>query len=346
MKMQGSGSRKIPVKLVALAIIVAAIVIFGLSRCGGGGEETAEWPSEGLAELLPEPVGTVESVDMDDDSLRASFRDCSEGDYDDYVAACKEMGYTVDADVLSADLRYEAYSEDGYHLSVSNYSEVISVDLEAPMELSAIAWPSIGAASMVPAPSSTTGLISSDSSDFFFAYVGEMPIAEFGAYVDACSNAGFNVDYDRGDTYYNASDAQGNSLQLDYVGNDIISVRVELNASDDTAGETAPAATEDPAPVEDEPVDASGVSADFKATMDEYEAFFNEYCDFMESYSQNPSDPTLIAQYASMMSQYSDMMAAFDAIDESSLSAADSAYYLEVQTRINQRLLEVGESVS
>lgn len=351
MKTQGTGRGKIPAKLIALAVIVVLIVAFGLSRCGGGREETAEWPADGLATLLPEPVGTVESVVMDDEALRASFRDCAESDFEDYVTACEEMGYTVDAPLFSTDYTYEAYSTDGYHLTVTSFSgEDISVDLEAPMELSTIAWPTAGAAGLVPAPTSTTGSISSDSSDFFFAYVGDTAIEEFNAYVDACSSAGFNVDYDRGDTYYSAKDAQGNSLRVEYVGNNIMSVRVEVNAS----GESAPAdtdnpaatETEEPAPVETEPAGATGVSPDFKATMDEYEAFFNEYCDFMESYSQNPSDPMLIAEYASMMSQYSDTMAALEAIDESSLSAADSAYYLEVQTRINQRLLEVGESLS
>lgn len=348
MKVQGKGRGKIPGKLIALAVIAVLIVAFGLSRCGGSREETAEWPTDGLAALLPDPVGTVESVDMDDETLRASFRDCSDGDYGDYLAACEEMGYTVDASILSTDSTYEAYSTDGYHLTVMSFSgEDISVDLEAPMELSAISWPSSGAAGLVPAPSSTTGSISSDSSDFFFAYVGATPIEEFSAYVDACSNAGFNVDYDRSDTHYSAKDAQGNSLRVEYMGNSIISVRVEVNASDEsTSDETAPVEAEDSTPAETEPAGSSSVSPDFKATMDEYEAFFNEYCDFMESYSQNPSDPTLITEYASMMSQYSDAMAALDAIDEGSLSAADSAYYLEVQTRTNQRLLEVGESLS
>lgn len=346
MKKQANGGGGLPVKLIAIAAIVVAIVVFGLSRCGGG-EETAEWPSDGLAVLLPEPVGTVESVDMDDESLRASFRDCAEGDYGDYVTACEEMGYTVDADLLSTDSSFEAYSDDGYHLSVSSYSDGdISVNLDAPMGMVSISWPGTGVGSLVPAPASTKGSISSDSSDFFFAYVAETSLEDYSAYCDACSNAGFNVDYDRGNTYYRASDAQGNSLDLTYVGNNIFSVRVELSDTADAAGEPAPVETDDTAPVATESSDATGVSPDFKATMDEYEAFFNKYCDFMESYSQNPSDPMLLAEYASMMSQYSETMTALEAIDETSLSAADSAYFAEVQARINQRLLEVGDSVS
>lgn len=52
MKVQGKGRGKIPGKLIALAVIAVLIVAFGLSRCGGSREETAEWPTDGLAALL------------------------------------------------------------------------------------------------------------------------------------------------------------------------------------------------------------------------------------------------------------------------------------------------------
>ncbi len=191
-----------------------------------------------------------------------------------------------------------------------------------------ISWPTAGAGSLVPAPTSTTGKIDSDSSTFFFAYVGETNAEAFAAYVDACSGAGFNVDYDRGDTWYSADNADGVSLRVEYRGFNTMAVRVDAPEAE------APAATES----------SAGGSSDFRATMDAYEAFMNEYCDFMETYSSDSSNVVAMAtDYANMMSRYSDMTEQIDAIDESSLSAEDLAYYTEVMGRVNARLLEIGQ---
>lgn len=324
----------------------AVTLMLSLAACGGGGSGIEGWPTSGLAEEIPAPPeGTLEQVDYDDERLSASVEEVSADAFNAYVDSCENAGFTEEANQNSS--RYEAYSEDGYKLSVMYWdsNETMDITLEAPIAMEEIAWPTAGAGSLVPAPDSTMGLIDSDSSTFFYAYV-EMDEEAFGSYIDACAEAGFTVDYDRGDTWYYADDAAGNDLSLNYQGFNVATVRVQAADPDDAASEADPSTSGSDASTGSGATDASGVSPDFKATMDEYEAFFNEYCDFMESYSQNPSDPMLIAEYASMMSQYSDTMAALEAIDESSLSAADSAYYLEVQTRINQRLLEVGESLS
>lgn len=59
----------------------------------------------------------------------------------------------------------------------------------------------------------------------------------------------------------------------------------------------------------------------------------------MESYDAN--DATMLLKYATMMSKYAEMIEKLDDIDESQLSAADDAYYIEVQSRINTRLAQV-----
>lgn len=85
--------------------------------------------------------------------------------------------------------------------------------------------------------------------------------------------------------------------------------------------------------------DASGVSADFKATMDNYEAFFDEYVEFMKAYA-NGATPEMLGEYSDMMTRYSEYMTELSQVDTSQLSAADAAYFAEVQLRINQKLLE------
>ena len=83
------------------------------------------------------------------------------------------------------------------------------------------------------------------------------------------------------------------------------------------------------------------VSADFKATMESYEAFFDEYAEFMKKYSETDDVTVLLAEYTEYVSKLADYTQKLDEIDEDSLSDADLAYYLEVQNRINKKLLEV-----
>ena len=49
----------------------------------------------------------------------------------------------------------------------------------------------------------------------------------------------------------------------------------------------------------------------------------------------------MLAQFTKMMAKYAQYTAKMEEIDESELSPADSAYYLEANTRILNRLAEV-----
>ena len=89
---------------------------------------------------------------------------------------------------------------------------------------------------------------------------------------------------------------------------------------------------------------ADGLRQEFKETMDSYEAFFDEYVAFMEKYAASDgSDLSLLADYASYMSTYADMMADLEAWDSEEMSPAETAYYIEVQARISQKLLSIAE---
>lgn len=89
---------------------------------------------------------------------------------------------------------------------------------------------------------------------------------------------------------------------------------------------------------------ADGLRPEFKEAMDSYEAFFDEYVAFMEKYAASDgSDLSLLADYASYMSTYADMMADLEAWDSEEMSPAETAYYIEVQARISQKLLSIAE---
>ena len=112
---------------------------------------------------------------------------------------------------------------------------------------------------------------------------------------------------------------------------------VEETAEPEIVPETA-----EPEPVPEEPSESGdGLRPEFKEAMDSYEAFFDEYIAFMERYSASDgSDLSILADYATYMSRYAEMMEDFEAWENEEMNAAETAYYIEVQTRINQKLMD------
>ena len=71
----------------------------------------------------------------------------------------------------------------------------------------------------------------------------------------------------------------------------------------------------------------------------------NEYVDFMEKYTG--ADPgsmvSMMSDYYRILTRYTEFEEKMDAWDESELNGAETAYYLEVMNRVNQKLLTVAE---
>ena len=83
------------------------------------------------------------------------------------------------------------------------------------------------------------------------------------------------------------------------------------------------------------------ISPEFKATMDSYEEFFDEYVDFMKKYKENPTDAEMVSQLSDMMTKEADMLNKLESMDESKMTTAEAAYYLEVTARIEKKLASV-----
>ena len=83
------------------------------------------------------------------------------------------------------------------------------------------------------------------------------------------------------------------------------------------------------------------ISSTFKTAMDSYEKFMNDYVDFMKKYKANPTDISLLSEYADYISKYTSFMNDFNAWQDKKLNTAELAYYIEVQTRVSKKLLEV-----
>ncbi len=73
------------------------------------------------------------------------------------------------------------------------------------------------------------------------------------------------------------------------------------------------------------------IDKSFKDAMDKYEAFFDEYVDVLES-----QDAMKLASYTL---KYAQAMEAFENVKDDDLTEAEEAYYIAVQSRINQKLM-------
>lgn len=330
-----------------IAVVLIAVLGVVFASCCGKKDEKFTWSDLVLADRLPEPASDVGYVSSDSEEWLSMYvAKIAETEYKAYVVACQEFGYT--AEVETGDGEYTAYDAEGYKLELTyrESNEEMHIELSAPMELSALQWPAGELAGMLPVPASSIGSVDIDSSDMVRIYVGDMPKNAYSAYVDECYAAGFSVEYDRSDSLFTAKNAQGYKLLVRYEGNSVMSV--ELTRPDDaqsasTSAAAEPQPTEQPAASSDDSASSSDeLRPEFKQAMDSFEQFFDEYIAFMERYKASEgTDLGLLADYASYMQKYSEMMEAMDAWDEQEMNQAELAYYIEVTSRISQKLLAV-----
>ena len=85
------------------------------------------------------------------------------------------------------------------------------------------------------------------------------------------------------------------------------------------------------------------IRPEVKEFLDAYEACMDEYVEFMQKYLN--ADPTsmvsMMGDYYSILARYTEFAEKIDAFDESELTNAELAYYLEVTNRVSQKLLRV-----
>lgn len=92
-----------------------------------------KWSIIFMGDLIPEPDSKRLDIHTNtSDELWMDVDRTTQEDYYEYIAACKEAGYTVD--VKENSYGYEAYNEEGYHLRLKyyDYNEEMTVNLDAP----------------------------------------------------------------------------------------------------------------------------------------------------------------------------------------------------------------------
>lgn len=330
--------------IISFVLIIPFFMFFGGSS-GVNHNEKIDWDSIVLSEQLPEPKSKKGKIlTNSDESLSVYIAKSSESDYNDYISKCKEYGFTIDADNSMSS--YEAYDDEGYKLRLyyTESSEEFHIDLEAPLKMEKIQWPTSNIVSKLPIPKSQVGEINYEHDTSFAVYIGDTTKSDYDEYVNSCINNGFNIDYSKNEKTYWGDDAEGYHVSIEYKGNN--TMYISINAPDEDEPEEdieedADADVEDEE--ESETGSSNGISPDFKAAMDSYEKFFDEYVAIMKKYANNPSDMSILGDYTKYMGKYAQMMEDFEKWESEDMNAAETAYYLEVQGRITKKLLEVAQ---
>ncbi len=329
---------------ILLVIIVAGVIAL---NSGGGNNngvtsaERFEWTDIKMHEVLPMPENAYGMISYNSKTaLILTLCDVDEKAFENYTNACINKGYTIDPE--ESNISYSAYNKDGYSLRLVFYTsnQEMAVYLDAPEEMDEFEWPTNGLGAMLSATKSTWGDISCDNSETFIVHVGNMTIDDYNDYVNSCVDKGFTVDHSKDDEYYSAKNADGYQLSLRYLGFNRIEIALRAPEANITAPSTDPPET---TPTENSPVSDSKIDPDFKAAMDAYESFMNEYVAFMKKYQENPSDLSILAEYAVFMGKYAEYVEAFEKWEDEDLNAAELAYYIDVQARVSKLLLEFTE---
>ncbi len=212
----------------------------------------------------------------------------------------------------------------------------------AKAKCDAYSWPTTDLASQLPKPESSKGKIEKDSSSAFYIKVCGTDATAYDNYVKALQEKGFTVDYFKSSSAFNAKKRRRYPVNIRY---DSAGATPSWPFSSSPRTTLRLPARPGTAPRKTTMISGSGDAstgsssdADFKAAMDSYESLMNEYADFMEKYNAGGHPASMAADYAKIMVKYNDAMKKLDAIDENSLTPEEQQYYIEVQTRVNQRL--------
>lgn len=339
----------------ALAILGFLLIIPFMVSCNLQMHSKLHWPKSGLSQYLPDPPSKYGEINIDDeDRFDVTFEKMSSDDYRSYVKACEEKGFTVDPDKSSSS--YTAFNTDGYKLDISymDYHNEMDVSLDVPEEMSEFTWPASELAQLIPQPDSNIGKINHDNQDSFSIRVGNTNEATYNDYIQKCMDAGFTVDYSKGDRAFSADDVNGNHLHLSYEGNNIMLISLDAADHPDASNDSEVQPSESDSASSDDVnnssdisynsdndanTDTNSVTPELKEFLDSYESFIDEYIAFMQKYEDSNDSLSMLSDYSSMMSKYADFAQKVDAYNADEMSVADAAYYLEVIDRVNQKLI-------
>ncbi len=220
--------RSTVIALIVLALLVVVYIISSLiASFKNSYVEEFEWPKTGLSTYIPKPSSTKGEINFnDDEEFWLDVEGYSVSEYEAYIEECKSIGFSIDSNKSS--MEYEAYNEDGYYLDLmhSDYDNELTIRVHVPYAVDKLEWPTQGLALLIPKPKAELGEINIDNHTRLSVYVGNISEKKYKAYVNSCINKGFDVDYSKSDTVYDAEDKKGNSLRIEYIGNNVMDISI------------------------------------------------------------------------------------------------------------------------
>ena len=339
------GFRIPPILFTLAAVILAAPFSSLFTRKT---YEKLEWPSSGIAEHLPDPVSRYGTVMVNGSSSFSAQADkYSQTQFSEYVRKCMEMGFKEDTEY---GYEFEGYNREGYTVSL-DYNEKeqsMRIRAEAPLETTELSWPLSDLVQELPAPASLKGVIRTDSNDEVDVLFTGISAAEAQEYMNAVKPTPFGETFSLQDRTLTAADPEGNELTIraEQFGRMSLRVTRYIEPEETPEPEQTPEASAEPTPEptaetepapEKEPV-AAGIRPEFQKNMEDYEAFYDEYIAFMQKYSKSDNPVTMMTDYLSLMSRAEEMERSLDQIDESELSDDEYKLYIDVTTRVTNKL--------
>lgn len=187
------------------------------------------WGDFALGGNLPDFGYTEAHVVQDNENgLSLYFYQIDKSKYDEYVQACENFGFTIDAD--KGDNSFSGYNEMGYHLTLG-YSTLennnrVSVKIDDPIKNEIINWPKRELTKDLPVPKSLTGEVYTESNGLYIVYLTNLDKSYFDEFVALCMENGFVLDYYKGDSYFNADNKDGTSLSITYKGFNTLCINI------------------------------------------------------------------------------------------------------------------------
>lgn len=129
------------------------------------------------------------------------------------------------------------------------------------------------------------------------------------------------------------------AFDLDGLGDLLENVGGLFSDSDDEEAEESKV---EESKTEDDDIEIQGnMSKEFVKSMKSYEKFMDEYVEFMTTYDESSADAEILFKYLELMGKYEETVKSFEQWEDKDLTDDEWAYYLEVQTRVNQKLLDM-----
>lgn len=328
---------------IILGIIGFALIIPYISTFGGK-DSSKEKPTNldisnlELKDFFPIPEKLYGRIETDrKDLLIIEIVDITKQDYKSYInEKVVPFGYDLDLEYENWDTVYGAFNKEGYSIRISylESDNYMNITLESPEDMKEVEWPQNGLGGEIPKPKSMYGRISWDNDESFIIHVGKTSIEDYNEYVKNCENDGYTIERSKSEKSFRAKNKKGYEIHLMYIGGNVM----EISVSNSTAKEDASNSNI----IEEKPNKDNGLRKDFKNAMDSYEKFMDEYISFMKKYANSDgTDMQMLKDYSTFMERYNKAMEDFEKWDDEDLSDSELKYYLEVQNRVNKKLLEV-----